>query len=110
MVVCATFGSHEFHELSRVSKNGRQTDACQRKIFLNLRKILAFERETVKISSFNMIFTDFDTLFLCFMAFPAHFYAQLFYRTFCLLNENCFLENLTAYMPNHAFLKLLLNC
>ena len=32
----------------RVSKNGRLTDTRLRKIFYNLRKILAFKRKTVK--------------------------------------------------------------
>ena len=57
-------------------KSGRHTDTL-RKIFHNLCKILAFEHETVKLTSFNLTFTDFDALFLCFMAFPAHFHAQI---------------------------------
>ena len=62
--------------LSRISKSGRHTDARLRKIFHNLRKILAFERKTVNITYLNLIFTDFNALFLCFMAFLAHFHAQ----------------------------------
>ena len=51
-----------------------------RKIFHNLCKIVAFERKTVKILLFEPDFTDFNALFLCFMVFPAHFHAQLFWR------------------------------
>ena len=39
-----------------------------------MRKILAFERQTVKITSY---FSDYNALFLCFMAFPAHIHAQI---------------------------------
>ena len=41
--------------LHRGSKTGRHTDARLRKIFHNLRKILAFEHKAVKITSFNLI-------------------------------------------------------
>ena len=39
----------------RVSKSGRHTDACLRKISHNLLKILPIECKTVKITSFNLI-------------------------------------------------------
>ena len=39
----------------RVSKSGRHTDARLRKIFHNQWKILAVERKTVNITSFNLI-------------------------------------------------------
>ena len=36
-------------------------------------------------------FTDFDSLFLCIMFFPAHFHVQIFFgRTFCLRNTDRF--------------------
>ena len=75
----------------RVSKSGRHADARLRIIFHKLRKILDFECKTVKITSFNLIFTDFDSLFLCIMFFPAHFHAQIFFcQTFCLRNTHRF--------------------
>ena len=41
----------------RVSKSGRHAVARLRKIVHKLRKILAFEQVTVKITSFNLILT-----------------------------------------------------
>ena len=48
----------------RVSKSGRHADARLRKIFHNMRKVLAFECDTVKITSFNLILLIL-THFLC---------------------------------------------
>ena len=52
--------------VDRVSKSSRHTDVRLHKTFHNLRKILALECKTVKITA----------LFLCFMEFLAHFHAQ----------------------------------
>ena len=41
--------------VTRVSKSGRHADARLHKIFHKLREMLAFERKTVKITSFNLI-------------------------------------------------------
>ena len=66
------------HMLLRVSKSGRHADARLRKIVYKLRKILASERGTVKITSFNLILLILTHFFCFFMAFLAHFHAQLF--------------------------------
>ena len=69
-IFCVCYFVSFFHlcpHLPRVSKSGRHADA-------RLRKILAFERKTVKITSFNLILLI--SLFLCCVAFPAHFHAQ----------------------------------
>ena len=63
-------------QYNRLSKSGRHTDTRLRKFFHNLRKILDFDRKTVKITSFNLVLLTFNALFLCFMAFPAHFHAK----------------------------------
>ena len=66
----------------RVSKSGRHTDACLRNFFHNLHKILA-ECKTVKLPLLTWFYCY--TLFLCFMAFPAHFHAKNCPWTFCLI-------------------------
>ena len=48
-------GDSKLLSLLSDSDSGRHTDARLRKIFQNLRKILAFERKTLKLASFNMI-------------------------------------------------------
>ena len=64
---------------SRVSKSGRHTDACLRKIFHNLRKILAFKRETVKSTSFNRILLILTHFFCALWPFRHLFMRNFFW-------------------------------
>ena len=63
---------------TRVSKSGRHAYACLRKIVHNLRKILAFERETVKITSFNLILLIL-TIFVLFYGLFGTFSRTIFF-------------------------------
>ena len=65
----------------RVSKSGRQADTRLRKIFHKLRKILTFERETVKIISFNLILLILTHFFCVLLSFW-----QIIMRKFCWLD------------------------
>ena len=63
---------------SRVSKSGRHTDARLRNIFHKLRKILHFECETVKITSFNLILLIL-THFFCVLCSFRHIFMHKYF-------------------------------
>ena len=70
--------NHHNIPIGRVSKSGRHADARLRKIIHNLRKMMAFERKTVEITSFNLILLILTQICLWFMASPAHLHATFF--------------------------------
>ena len=70
-----------------VSKSGRTR---LRKMFHNLRKILAFEHKTVKNTSFNLILLISMQFFSVFGLSGTFSCAIFFGWTFYLHNENCF--------------------
>ena len=81
MCVSATFRNSESQwnaMVCRVSKSGRHTDMHLRKMFHNVRKILPFERKTVKITSFNLISLILMHFFCVLWPFRAHFRMQFF--------------------------------
>ena len=62
--------------VNRFSKSVRHTDACLCKISITWTKLGSWTK-TVKNDLFKPDFTDFIALFICFMAFAAHFYAKV---------------------------------
>ena len=67
------------HIVSRVSKSDRHAYARLRKYFHNLRKILAFEHKTIKVTSSNLILLIL-THFVC-VIWP---FQHIFMHTFFL--------------------------
>ena len=63
----------------RVFKSGRHADTRLRKFVNNLRKIMAFERETVKITYFNLILLVLTHFFCVLWPFRHIFVRQFFW-------------------------------